>query len=102
MESTNVVNIHMGHKNTYTDNYDMKMDVPDEQENRCDTINTEGRKTSILISDKVRDMQGHSQRVGEDAIILATHAEGQGPEKHRLEGLHSTDIGSDGKIKRRK
>jgi len=32
MESTNVVNIHMGHKNTYTDNDDMKMDVPDEQE----------------------------------------------------------------------
>ena len=97
MESTNVVNIQMGHKNTDTDNDDMKMDVPDEQENRCDTISTEGRKTSVLSSDNVRDMQGHTQLVGEDAIILATHAEGQGPEKHRLEGIPSTDIRSDGK-----
>jgi len=65
--------------------------------NKCDTTNAEGRKTSVLSSDKERDMQGHSQLVGEDAIILATHAEGQGPEKHRLEGLRSTDIRSDGK-----
>ena len=35
--------------------------------------------------------------MGEDAIILATHAEGQEPEKHRLEGIPSTDIRSDGK-----
>jgi len=97
MESINVVNIQMGHKSTDTDNDDMKMDVSDEQENRCDTISTEGRKTSVLTSDRERDMQGHSQLVDEDAIILATNAEGQGPEKHRLEGIHSTDIRSDGK-----
>ena len=92
-----MVNIQMGHKNTDTDNDDMKMDVPDEQENRCDTISTEGRKTSVLSSDNIRDMQGRGQLVGEDGIILATHAEGQGPEKHRLEGIPSTDIRSDGK-----
>jgi len=97
MESTNVVNIQMGHKNTDTDNDDRKMDVPDEQENRCDTISTEGRKTSVLTSDNERDMQSHCQLVGEDAMILETHAEGQGPEKHHLEGIPSTDIRSDGK-----
>ena len=41
-------------------------------------------------------MQGNSQLVGEDAIILETHAEGLGPEKHRLKGIPSTDIHSDG------
>jgi len=33
--------------------------------------------------------------VGEDAIILQTHAEGQGLENNRLEGMPSTDIRSD-------
>ena len=91
-----MVNIQMGHKNTDTDNDVMKMDVPDEQENRCDTISTEGRKTSVLSSDNEREMQGHSQLVGEDAMILETHAEGLGPAKHRLKGITSTDIRSDG------
>jgi len=51
MESTNVVNIQMGQKNTDTDNDDMKMDVLDVQESRGGTISTEGRKTSVLSSD---------------------------------------------------
>jgi len=33
--------------------------------------------------------------VGEDAIILETHAEVQGLENNRLEGMPSTDIRSD-------
>jgi len=41
-------------------------------------------------------MQGNSQLVGEDAIILEAHAESQGLENNRLEGMPSTDIRSDG------
>jgi len=80
----------------------MKMDVPDEQENRCDTISTEGRKPSVLSSDNERDMQGHSQLVGENAIILETHAEGLEPEKHRLREYLRQISAVMGKTERRK
>jgi len=96
MESTNVVNTQMGHENSGTDNDNTQMDVPDEQENRGKIISSEDRKTSVPSSDNEREMQGNSQLVGEDAIILETHAEGLGLENNRLEGMPSTDILSDG------
>jgi len=95
MESTNVVNIQMGRENTDTDNDNMQMDVPNEQENRGKITSSEERKTSVPSSDNEREMQGNSQLVGEDATILETHSEGQGLENNRLEGMHSTDIRSD-------
>ena len=84
MESNNVVNIKMGHKYSDTDNDDVKMHVPDEQENRGGTISIEGRKSSILSSDNEREMLGNSQLVDEDDIISETHAEVLRTEKHRL------------------
>ena len=56
MESTNVVNIQMGHENTDTDNDNMQMDVPDEQEYRGNITSSEERKTSVPSSDNEREM----------------------------------------------
>jgi len=102
MESTNVVNIQMGQENTDTDNDNMQMDVSDEQENRVNITSSEERKTSVPSSDNEREMQGNSQLVGKDTILLERHAEGQGLWNNRLEGMPSTDIAVIGKTKRRK
>jgi len=56
MESTSVVNIQMGHENTDTDNDNMQIDVPDEQENRGNITSSEERKTSVPSSDNEREM----------------------------------------------
>jgi len=56
MESTSVVNIQMGHENMDTDNDNMQMDVPDEQENRGNITSFEERKTSAPSSDIERGM----------------------------------------------
>jgi len=55
MESNNVVNIQMGHENTDTDNDNMQMDVPDEQENWGNITSSEERKTSKPSSDNERE-----------------------------------------------
>ena len=56
MESTSVVNIQMGHENMDTDNDNMQMDVPDEQENRGNITSSEERETSVPSSDNEREI----------------------------------------------